>query len=670
MEEWIILGKIQISTTGIKKALKRYDYLQAIAEYIWNGFDAQATRVELSFAIDEMSAIYGLKIKDNGYGINKSELKDKFIPFLESEKQIDPKERRTNSNIRGKNGIGRLTFFRFASDAIWETVYERENRRYTYQVVIKASSLDDYAENEELEVEEPIGTVVSFSGIIDETISPEEVKNFLKREFGWYLELNRSKRYSIIVDEEELDYSTLIADRETITITQQETDTTFECRYVQWLERINNEFSRYYILDSKGNEKYKKATSLNNKGDAFYHSVFIQSSYFDDADFGVEYDDIQQLSLFERDAVFKFLMGEIIKFLGKKRKPYLREYTNKLITDYESNKVFPKFSDNLWDKIRKQELETLVRELYQVQPKLFLKLNIEQKRIFVRLLNLIIDSGENERLFAILEEIVDLDEIERAELADTLKVSKLSSIIQTIKLIEDRYKAIEQLKSLVFNTELKANEVDHVQKFIEGHYWIFGEQYHLVTAAEPNFEEALRRYTYLLNGEKVKKKVDHPDKRKQMDIFMVRQDKQNDTIKNIVIELKSPSADVKLGKTQLDQVYSYMGVILKQDQFNAPNMTWEFYLVGNRFDKSGYIEGQLENAKNHGERSLVFKSEKYKIYVKTWSELFNEFELKHQFINDKLHLERNSLLNRSNSAEEIIRNMQENTATQSGQMII
>jgi hypothetical protein len=62
----------------------------------------------------------------------------------------------------------------------------------------------------------------------------------------------------------------------------------------------------------------------------------------------------------------------------------------------------------------------------------------------------------------------------------------------------------------------------------------------------------------------------------------------NDSINNVVVELKHPR--VNLGSKELEQVKRYMGVILEQDEFNAPNMSWEFYLIGNGFDTSGYIE--------------------------------------------------------------------------------
>lgn len=36
---------VQISSNGIRNSLKRYDSYKSIAEYVWNGFDANATQM-------------------------------------------------------------------------------------------------------------------------------------------------------------------------------------------------------------------------------------------------------------------------------------------------------------------------------------------------------------------------------------------------------------------------------------------------------------------------------------------------------------------------------------------------------------------------------------------------------------------------------------------------
>ena len=244
----------------------------------------------------------------------------------------------------------------------------------------------------------------------------------------------------------------------------------------------------------------------------------------------------------------------------------------------------------------------------------------------------------------------------------------MSNIIKTIRLIEDRYTAIDQLKELVYNESMRANERDHIQKFIEKHYWIFGEQYHLVTAAEPKFEEAMRRYIYHLRGEKPLVSIDHVDKNKEMDIFMVRQLHKEDHINNVVVELKHPL--VTLGEKEFQQVKKYMSVIVEQEEFNAANMTWEFYLVGKKFDTSGYVEREIKNAKHHGEKSLAYLVDNYKIYVNKWSEIFTEFELRHRFLYDKLDFERSKLISSDKDADEVINNLEKNTAIQKPEMTI
>ena len=113
-----------------------------------------------------------------------------------------------------------------------------------------------------------------------------------------------------------------------------------------------------------------------------------------------------------------------------------------------------------------------------------------------------------------------------------------------------------------------------------------------------------------------------------------------------------------------------MNVILSENEFNAPNMTWKFYLIGNDFDTTGCIEGELENAKSHGESSLVYSVRNYKIYIKKWSELFTEFELKHDFLYEKLSLEREKVIVDLENTENILESSSKNSAKQEGQIEI
>lgn len=661
---------IEIGTPGIRKALNRYDAESSIAELVWNGFDAGAKTVAIDFTAHELGGIGSIRITDDGTGIPRDLLYQKFKPFLHSSKVFNPEDTHYGPSAKhGKNGMGRLTFFKFANKAVWKTTYESPSGRYfQYDIEIKASTLKTATPSPEMPSEGPTGTSVELTGIYGLTdFGLGKIVDYLIQEFAWFLELGSPFPRTILINGAPLDYKSFVGERKNFSLDVG--GHTFDVRYVRWNNRLHNEYSRYYFIGSDNRERAKKHTTLNNKGDDFYHSVYVKSPYFDnlegvtilpDSDNG---QDEQQGSLlpasFERDETFKELISQLVEFLLRKRSPFLRKRAVRFIEELESEGVFPDFGPDLWEQHRKRELAEVVRELYEADPRIFNGLNGQQKQTLVRLLSLIMDSSERDHLLDVMEQVVNLNKEERTDLAKILQSSQLSNVIATIRMVEDRFTAVNELKKLVHAAEFQANERDHLQTHIERHYWLFGEQYHLVTAAEPDFEAALRRYVYILRGENKKQTIDHPSKEKEMDIFAVRWLPGQKQINNIVLELKHPN--VMVGKKELDQVKEYMDVILHADEFNAKNMSWEFYLIGNKYNE--YIEGEIENAKPHGQQHLVYQGKSnYRIYVLNWSEVMTNFELRHNFLLDRLKLERSKLATTEETADGILAHGHRNTA--------
>ncbi|MFQ6600632.1 ATP-binding protein [Flavobacterium sp. C3NV] len=665
-------GNVNVTSNGIKKILSNYDAPSSIAEYIWNGFDAKANTVAINYTVNNFGSLEFLEIIDNGYGINHSKLNTKFKPFYESEKAIKVSAPKHTSTMHGKNGVGRLTFFTFAHSAKWLTTFLNGKKFETNTIIINSNELIDFkVEKAENEANFP-GTIVTFTNMqISENEMNKVIIPFLIREFCWFLELNKPKNFQIKINNIPLDYKSNIAESdEKISVTysdnKSEKLTEFKIKFIQWKESLHQEYSKYYFLNEKENEVYKDHTTLNKKGDEFFHSVYIQSDYFKDFDFNSSENETQG-KLFGKaksSPEYRYLIKVINQVLRDKRKPFLRQFADKLIENYEENGILPNYKTEWEERFKKEDLIETLKSLYEIQPKLFTSLNINQKKTFVRFLDLLLDSNEREDIFKVLDEILDLSSKEREDLAKIFKTTKLNRVIETLKLIQDRYETINILKELVYNKDLKANEVDHLQKLIESHYWIFGEQYHLVTAAEPKFEEALRRYIYLLTDKDTNVEIDHPHRLKEMDIFACRQNTLLDKIENIVVELKHPQ--INLGNSQYSQVYNYMELIQKQPEFNAPNMSWEFYLIGNKFDSTNFLQNQIITNKPHGTRSLIMHLDdgRIKVYAKTWSEIFADFEIKYNYLNEKLKLERELLVAQINSADQAIKTAQENSAIQ------
>jgi hypothetical protein len=666
------IQKIELGSKGIKRVLKKYKPEEAIAEYVWNGYDATANNVSINILQNSIYGVEELSISDNGYGIPFSQLNTKFKPFFESNKIIIRNSESNSSSYHGKNGVGRLTFFTFAGKAVWETVYEEEDKKYKYSIQIERDGLNDYIATEPTEVDKntELGTKVRFFQI-NEDLQISIMKRFLNIEFCWFLELMKNNKFKLLIDDEPIDYSEILEDRDVRKYKYNNIE--FEVIFCRWSQKLNGEYSKYYYLDGSNKEKFKENTTLNNKGDNFYHSVYVTSTLFDDFDFSAVTGQMRLkiAGSSREDEAFKYIKREIDNLIREKRTPFIKKYAKRFLKTVEEKEAYPDFDEsNPVDNFKKECLDELISTVYYVEPKILSGLNKPQLKTIIRMFALIMESGERDSFVKIIDSVVNMSKDERAELAEALEYTTMSNISRTIIMLKDRAQAVADLKELVFNKELGAGEINAIQPFIEKHYWLFGEQYHLVTAEEPDFEEALRRYIYILDGDTYTKEeinIDDPDRRKQMDIFAVRQMKNGDVKSSIIVELKHPK--ITLGYKELEQVKRYKDIVLKEARFNAPSIEWKFYLVGNKYNNQ--IENEIRNLKHNGEKSLVYSVDNFKIYVKTWSEIFTEFELNYDFLFDKLQVEQKKIIDsRGKTKEEIVAAQDNNSARAAEELVV
>ncbi len=646
--------KVHINDRSIKTAGITNDYKEAISEFLWNAFDAKASIVRVDFDNkNPVGHISSFSISDNGTGIDFNNLPNTFGSFLDSEKKDDSYQR--SSYTHGRKGKGRFSFEALAASAVWETIYD-DGGLHKYTITISSNDKDHYVTEEQKNVEQKsTGTIVIFKGI--HTVSAaelgsRELKNFLKREFGWFLHLNKSEDFKILINDEKLEYDDIIADSESFILDlkdSKERPASFRINYVRWADKIGDKFYFYY-LNSKKYESGKNLTSFNNKGDDFNHSVYIESDYFDNFTWvdAKRKDMVPLLGKSQSDKAFRDLSTELERLLTKKRKEFIRNNSERIIDRFESEGVMPNFKENKYDEARKEDFEEVVKEIYSVEPRIFMDLGKEQKQTFLGLLNLVLDTEERKNVMQIIDSVVNLNSEERATLSNVLRKTTLSRITRTMKLIEQRYETVEKLRVLVFDLKKFTTERDHIQDMIEENYWLFGEQYNLVSA-DQTFEEALSEYLYIVDGKKLEKekyKMNHPEKKRRPDIFLCRKrlaDDQRDESsrieENVIVELKSPS--VVLGTKEYRQVEDYLGIVTSDDRFNSATRKWKFFIVSNKL--SSDIE-QLQKAfEDKGKRYLVHQVSKYEIYAMTWDDLFRNFEIRHQFITDKLEFDRQAI---------------------------
>jgi hypothetical protein len=623
---------LKTTDQSIRSQLSGVKPEQALAEFVWNGFDANATKIEISTDMNELSCLTSITVRDNGDGIDYDDLANTLDLFLDSKKKNISKP-----TTRGKKGRGRFTFIKFCEKADWET-YAGSNG---FSFTIDSGYLNEY-EPKSISNAKDKGTKVVFSHIkdIDFNYFNDSIVPFLMNEFTWLLISN--PKLKLIVNGVDVNKSK----SESIHHREELDEGIFDLASVIWDEKPNQEKSLVYFIDSSNEIIHKELSELNLKG--FYCSSYVKSDWFDG--FNKELELLTGSKNTNSDAFVKILSLA----RSKLRQEYIKfrnSAADNLIQQYIDEGVFPKVSgDNrVLNEFHREQLISTIKTIYEAEPAVFSKqLNKSQKIILIKLLDRIVQSNRLSELFDVLDGVVSLSEDDMGRISGLLQRTSLENIAKTVEHIQDRLDIIQSFKALIYDHKKFAYEVPHIQKCIESNLWLFGEKYYLLTSEEDKFDQALRSLLkFNSKGDYYDKQpLTHPDKNKEMDLFIAQKgfkvgDDDKKYFHHVVIELKRPS--IKLGDKELAQIKTYKNVIANEPQFQDENSVWDFELIGNEISESkitaANLRAELDSNRMHGEPGLVQKTGNYRIIVKTWKQILNEFELRYDEITNKLSLQ-------------------------------
>lgn len=633
-----------VETSGIPR-----DYKEALCEYVWNGFEANATTISITHTINVLGGIEEICISDNGSGICFETIQDTFGAFLASQKNALSLKIKSKVN----QGKGRFAGFSFANRIKWDTVCAENGKNVQYSISVYSENKNEYEVTEKALTERSTGTTVIIGNV--DQILPEQVtilalEDTLLKEFAWYLYLNKERNVEILVNGERVDYTKYIDTRFSAKKDLLIDGIGLKIDVVVWKEKIREKFCIYF-MNLEGVLKGRDTTSFNRNTVNFNHSVFVRSLCFDrDSDTSLTTDDSsnEQIAFDDQPSNRTFLRKvkkEIQEAIDDALTAFLSAQATKAVQDMMDRESFPTFSDDIPGQLQKKDLMTVTQELYKLDARIFYKLKPIQEKSLLGFINLLLQSEERENMLDIIESIVSLTPEQRKGFSDILKRTQLGNIIDTIQFIEDRYKVVEALKQVVFDYTDYANERYHVQKIVEQHYWLFGEQYNLVTA-DQRMQKALANYLNILYGSDAPDATLNPDQEemRRMDIFLCGARKTEDSVgdeiqENLVIELKAPK--VVLTKKVLRQIEDYMDFVRKQPQFNTQLCRWRFIAVCNNVDDD--VRARYATNQTKGKKGLVFSVENYELYALTWADVFKSFELRHSFLLKKLKIDQEAI---------------------------
>lgn len=630
--------KLELTLQSLETELETYKKhpFNCLYEYIWNSFDAGATEVRINYTLPEFGNVEEVKIEDNGSGWNFEKEKNTKT-FLSSTKKSNENKKLKKSLPRGKYGRGRYVF-------IW--IAEKLEVFSSNQKLVLDKST--YVKPEKSKDAPAQGTVVyiknltnSFSDILK---NEECLSQNIAIEFCWLLKEN--DKYKIFINNKQIDinfnilsekdYDTQFLIDNDINISD---NSDFKCSIVVWKDKPS-EWSSFFFLDDKQNESYTKATGMNKQKDKFYHSVYISSNFFtnqyDDTD-----DSENELPIYgsgkQKEKLLKALRQELVDI----RKPFLKKNSLSIVKNLEEEKAF----DNLIEMgvYDIDGFKDLIKVAYTIAPSLFVGRDIKEQRFICSTFAGLLSSSDKNIIKIVLEQLQELSEEEKESLLDILQRTTLSNIVKTIKEIDHRIEVIENLKKLIGDFKKETLEVKHLQKILDDNFWVFGEQFKLVSSTEGSIKKVL--YDYAKKFLNIKNPEITTSSKKELDLFITKELLENEhNRKNIIVELKRPA--ITLGEKEYGQIKKYCEEIMKNSLCNGENMFWEFYLIGTDYDE--HIINEIEDKKHHGEKQkgLTFniRDGKAKIYVRKWSDILNvEWEHKLKYLKEKLQIESKSI---------------------------
>jgi len=417
----------QITNLSIESAGLPKDPKLVIAEYIWNGFDARATEVDIAIDSNELGYINSISISDNGEGIVFDTLPYSFGNFLDSVKKNSIKR---SSYTRGKKGKGRFSFSLFATRAIWNTIVKEEGVLKSYHIQIDRDSKEQYDVSESILVEnQQTGTRVRLEGVFglnSSHLESQEFIDFMAQEFGWFLYLNRDLGYTIRINGVQLIYDHLIQETDLLSWTlyspEGNSSYTFQVNYIRWNQQIGDRYY-YYLRNSEKREVAKVLSSFNNNAIDFHHSVYVTSNFFDT----FELEDISistDINLFtgkDKQVVYRNLLAELRDFLDRKQKKYIRESAVAVkLSELEKKGFLPHYDQTEKDRKRKETLLALVQEIYIIDPRIFFGVKTDLIRTYLGFLDLLLQTEKSAEILPILEKAISLSDKERSRIKQIL----------------------------------------------------------------------------------------------------------------------------------------------------------------------------------------------------------------------------------------------------------
>ena len=629
---------VEIQSDLIEK-LSKSDPIPALSELVWNGVDADADKVSIFLEHDNLDVLDRISVRDNGTGFSPEEAAILFKNLGGSWKRLSQQTKIKKRDLHGKEGRGRFKVFALGRVAVWNIVYKKTNKQFfEYKITIFRDNIRQAEISEQkISKSKNSGVTVEISELDKnfKSLTRENATQSIAESFALYL-----KNYTdveIIYDGVKVDPS-LVIDSEykyPLSTVKDEngTEHSTELEIIEWKVPTKKTL---YLCNSKG-FPYSQAKEKRFHTGKYEFSAYLKSSFIEQ---------LYQENTLEMGELKKELVTLIEEAQSVIKNHFLDKAADEaqtVVEEWKKEKIYP------FEQAPTNSIEKVERQIFDI---VAVKINTHlsdfsisspnNKKLSLKLLKQSIEKSP-EDLQLILNEVLNLPKRQQKELADLLRDTTLTAIINASKLISDRLKFIAGLEEIVFDTELKKHlkERSQLHQILKDNTWFFGEEFNL-SVSDQSLTEVLKKHKKEL-GEDIT--IDKPVKRIDgstgiVDLMLSRKIKTNraDELEHLIIELKAPKVPIKQSET--GQIETYAFAVANDERFRGIKTRWTFWLISNDMDDVvKYKTKQSNRPEGILHQSDTTQNPHVTIWVKTWSQLILENNARLSFIKEKLEFE-------------------------------
>jgi hypothetical protein len=617
--------QVEVDVDQFEELSKPSQPLAAVAELIWNSLDAEADTVDVVITQTPMGAVEAVRVVDNGHGMTNNDALQDFRKLGGSWKRGRKRSKNNLRMLHGQKGQGRFRAFALGLNAEWSSVGEGMNG--LERTVISGSLMDSeftISDPERLATGSP-GTIVTITGARDTSgaLLGPDARHWLIIRLAAYLATY--PQITITYNRQPLDLDSIL--NRTVEVPLDPSLGGHHgapvVRIMEWVPEIVSHRSSLILCDENG-------IALHEITDAISTGGMKLTAYLTWAGFA---DHGNQLLLSEMghrtlSPIISAARQALTKYVGDR----LLEERQVIIQQWKARKVYP------YDKAPSTAAERRERQVFDVVAATAAGAVPDDPRAAKLSLRLLKEALEQSpgALHRVLQEVLDLTMEQVADFDRLLRTTSLPAVIAATNQVTDRLIFLDDLSRLLFNADSRkaVRERDQLHEILaNGRTWVFGEEYALV-ASDKTLTKVLDAHLKELGDDRpVMGPVSDVggSTGRRVDLMLSRAVKGATGRRHLVVELKRPS--VVLGQTELGQITNYAIAVARDPAFRAPDVTWDFWLVGDDYD--GYIDEMV----HQDTRPIGVASQRhpYTVRVRRWAEIIEENRQRLHFYRERLN---------------------------------